>query len=46
MAINKIQKQEDYSLFELSDNYGTKEQYRQANSHEFQYPQGILISRD
>jgi len=41
MAINKIQFQEGYSLFELFDNYGTDEQCRQA-LFDWKFPNGFI----
>ncbi len=40
MAINKIQFQEGYSLFELFENYGTDEQCRQT-LFDWKYPDGF-----
>ncbi len=41
MAINKVQFQEGYSLFELFENYGTEEQCRQALFH-WKFPDGFV----
>jgi hypothetical protein len=41
MAVNKVQNQEGYSLFELFDNYGTDEQCRKA-LFKWKFPDGFV----